>query len=55
MEGFKDKFVLFFFVQLEVFVEGEYLFEIWIDDGGDFFIDGDLFIYNDGEFGMGIE
>ncbi len=53
--GQADHFALKFEGNLRVPLEGKYLFETAIDDGGDLTIDGQLVIHNDGDPGFGVE
>lgn len=50
-----DHFALVFEGKLEVPLEGDYLFETRIDDGGDLFIDGKSVVHNEGDPGMDVE
>ncbi|MDH5397564.1 MAG: DUF1080 domain-containing protein [Cyclobacteriaceae bacterium] len=51
----KDHYALEYTGTLHVPVEGTYLFETHIDDGGELFIDDQLVVFNDGDPGWGLE
>ena len=53
--GQNDGFNLVFNGVLTIPVDGEYLFETSIDDGGNTYIDGELIVHNQGEPGGGTE
>ncbi|MEZ5041659.1 MAG: family 16 glycoside hydrolase [Saprospiraceae bacterium] len=55
LESQADKYALAFSADLNVPIDGQYLFETHIDDGGDLLIDGKLVVHNDGEPGYGVE
>lgn len=51
----QEGFAIVFNGKLDVPVEGNYLFETQIDDGGDLVIDSQLVVHNEGEPGWGAE
>jgi hypothetical protein len=55
LAGYNDGINVEFEGKLVIPIDGNYLFETAIDDGGDLFIDGNLVVHNEGDPGYGVE